>query len=95
MIFERLFGEGEKNDPAARLAGIKKQRSLLDYVAGGEDRLQTELGPRDRNKLSEYLDAIRDIERRLQKAEQQNAELALPALERPRAFPIRTKSTRN
>jgi hypothetical protein len=87
VIFERLFGEGEKNDPATRLAGIKKQRSLLDYVAGGVDRLQTELGPRDRNKLSEYLDAIRDIERRLQKAEQQNAELTLPALERPSGIP--------
>src|SRR5207249_1192512 len=74
----------EKNDPASRLAGIKKQRSLLDYVAGGVDRLQTELGPRDRSKLSEYLDAIRDIERRLQKAEQQNAEQQNAELKLPR-----------
>lgn len=87
VIFERLFGEGETNDPAIRLARIKKQRSLLDYIAGGVDRLETELGPRDRSKLSEYLDAIRDIERRLQKAEQQNAALKLPDLTRPSGVP--------
>ena len=87
VIFERLFGEGGSNDPAIRLARIQKQRSLLDYVAGSVDRLQTELGPRDRSKLSEYLDAIRDIERRMQKAEQQNAEMKLPALERPSGAP--------
>ena len=87
VIFERLFGEGNSNDPAARLDRIEKQRSILDYVAGGIDRLQTGLGARDRSKLSEYLDAIRDIERRLQKAEQQNAEMKLPQMQRPSAMP--------
>ena len=83
VIFERLFGEGDSTDPAARLARLKKQRSILDYVAGSIDRLQTDLGARDRSKLSEYLDAIRDIERRIQKAEQQNAEVKLPEMARP------------
>src|SRR5262245_21457573 len=87
VIFERLFGEGGNTDPASRLAAVKKQRSILDYVAGSIDRLQTDLGARDRGKLSEYLDAIRDIERRLQKAEQQNAEIKLPMVARPTATP--------
>ncbi len=84
VIFERLFGEGDNTDPVARR---NEQRSILDYVAGSIDRLQTELGPRDRGKLSEYLEAIRDIERRIQKTEQQNAELALPKLDRPTGAP--------
>ena len=87
VIFERLFGEGESNDPAGRMKRIEKQRSILDYVAGSVDRLQSNLGARDRGKLSEYMDAIRDIERRLQKAEQQNAEMRLPQMQRPDATP--------
>jgi len=87
VIFERLFGDGEKNDPESRMAALKKQRSILDYVAGSIDRLETNLGARDRGKLSEYLDSIRDIERRIQKAEQQNAELKLPEMERPGGAP--------
>jgi len=87
FVFERLFGEAGTNDPEARLASLKKQRSILDYIAGSIDRLETDLGPRDRSKLSDYLDSIRDIERRIQKAEAQNAELKLPAMERPTAVP--------
>jgi hypothetical protein len=86
-VFERLFGDGENTDPAARLAMLQEQRSILDYVSGSIDRLETKLGKGDRNKLSEYLDAIRDIERRIQKAEQQNAEMKLPAMERPSSAP--------
>jgi len=87
VLFERLFGEGESNDPAARLKAMAEQRSILDYVAGSIDRLETKLGPSDRNKLSEYLEAIRDVERRIQKAEEQNALFNLPPMERPRAVP--------
>jgi hypothetical protein len=89
VVFERLFGEGDSTDPAARLAMLQQRRSILDYVSGRIDRLQTQLGPGDRNKLSEYLDAIRDIERRIQKAEQQNAgnRLQLPLMERPSSIP--------
>lgn len=86
-VFERLFGDGDSTDPAARLAALKEERSLLDYVAGSIDRLQTRLGASDRGKLSEYLDSIRDIERRIQKAEQQSADLKLPPLERPASMP--------
>jgi Protein of unknown function (DUF1552) len=86
-LFERLFGEGESTDPAARRAALKEQRSLLDYVTGSIDRLETKLGSSDRNKLSEYLEAIRDIERRIQKAELQSAEMKLPEMQRPSSIP--------
>lgn len=86
-LFERLFGDGDSTDPAARMARLNEQRSVLDYVAGSIDRLETKLGSRDRNKLSEYLEAIRDIERRIQKAEQQNASVKIPVVERPSAVP--------
>ncbi|MSV29378.1 MAG: DUF1552 domain-containing protein [Bryobacterales bacterium] len=86
-VFERLFGDGESTNPDARREMLKQQRSILDYVAGSIDRLETKLGARDRGKLTEYLEAIRDIERRIQKAEMQSAELRLPAMERPAAAP--------
>jgi hypothetical protein len=87
VVFERLFGDGDTTDPAARLALLQQRRSILDYVAGSVDRLETKLGPADRHKLSEYLDAIRDIERRIQKAEQQNATVRIPVMERPASVP--------
>src|SRR2546423_2740821 len=68
MVFERLFGDGDSTDSATRLAALKEQTSILDYVAGSIDRLETRLGKSDRGKLNEYLEAIRDIERRIQKA---------------------------
>jgi len=86
-IFERLFGDGESTDAAARLAMFERQRSILDYVSGSLARLNGNLGPGDRAKLDEYADAIRDIERRIQKAEQQNAAMKLPVMERPSAVP--------
>ena len=86
-LFERLFGDGDSTDPAARAASLKDRGSLLDFVKGGVDRLETRVGQGDRRKLSEYLDAIRDIERRIQKAEEQNATLKMPALTIPVAAP--------
>jgi hypothetical protein len=86
-IFERLFGDGESTDAAARLALFERQRSILDYVSGSLNRLNGKLGAGDRAKLDEYADAIRDIERRIQKAEQQNASMKLPVMERPTAVP--------
>jgi len=86
-VFERLFGDGGTTDPQTRLKLMKEDRSLLDFVRGDVARLQPELGPRDKNKLEEYLDGIRDIERRIQKAEQQSATMKLPMLERPSGVP--------
>ncbi|HKC85074.1 MAG TPA: DUF1552 domain-containing protein, partial [Blastocatellia bacterium] len=86
-IFERLFGDGESTDAAARLVMFERQRSILDYVNGSLARLNGKLGAGDRAKLDEYADAIRDIERRIQMAEQQNAAMKLPVMERPTAVP--------
>ncbi|MFN0108657.1 MAG: DUF1552 domain-containing protein [Blastocatellia bacterium] len=86
-IFERLFGDGDSTDAAARLAQLNKQRSILDYVNGSLKRLGGTLGKSDQTKLNEYTDAVRDIERRIQKAEQQNATVKLPVMERPTAVP--------
>lgn len=86
-VFERLFGDGENNDPKARLKLMKEDRSILDFVRGDVARLQPGLGARDKNKLSEYLDGIRDIERRIQKAEEQSATVKMPLLERPTSIP--------
>jgi len=86
-VFERLFGEGETNDPAARLKMMKEDRSILDFVRGDVARLEPGLGNRDKSKLAEYLDGIRDIERRIQKAEEQSATMKMPLLERPTEIP--------
>jgi hypothetical protein len=87
VLFERLFGDGDSTDPAARMAALKERGSLLDFVKGSVDRLETRLGQGDRRKLTEYLDAIRDIERRIQKAEEQNATLKMPVINLPVAAP--------
>lgn len=86
-VFERLFGDDDSTDASARLASLNEQRSILDYVAGDVDRLESGLGASDRGKLTEYLEAIRDIERRIQKAEEQNATQTLPVMERPTSIP--------
>jgi hypothetical protein len=87
VLFERLFGDGDSTDPAARLASLQERASILDFVKGGVDRLETKLGSGDRAKLTEYLDAVRDIERRIQKAEEQNATMTMPVMDRPMAAP--------
>ncbi len=86
-VFERLFGDGESTDPADRLKRLRQDRSILDFIRGDVARLEPGLGSRDKSKLDEYLDSIRDIERRIQKAEQQSAGLKLPVMERPSAIP--------
>jgi len=86
-VFERMFGDGETTDPAARLAAMKEQSSILDYITGDVKRLASGLGSADRGKLDQYTDAIRDIERRIQKAEEQNATMKMPVMERPTGIP--------
>ncbi len=85
-VFERLFGSGGTTDPAAWLAARRHDRSLLDMVTAKVARLKDELGPRDRVKLDEYLDAVRDVERRIQMAERQTAR-ELPAMDQPAGVP--------
>ena len=85
-VFERLFGDNDTTDATARLARIKENRSLLDSLTGAVARLQTGLGPADRAKLNEYVDAIRDVERQIQLAEEQSAR-ELQTLDRPVGVP--------
>ena len=69
VVFERLFGDSGSTDPQVRLSRIQRQRSILDFVSDRVATLQVTLGPTDRLRLSEYLDAVRDVERRIQLAE--------------------------
>ena len=87
-VFERLFGTGDTNDPEAWLAARRQDRSLLDMVTAKVSRLSRELGARDRVKLNEYLEAVRDVERRIQLAERQDAK-ELPPMDRPAGVPDR------
>jgi hypothetical protein len=80
MAFESLFGEG--GTPDERLARQKVNRSILDWISKDVARLQKGLGPSDRNRLNQYLDDVREIERRIQRIEKYNASgeaRALPA----------------
>jgi hypothetical protein len=86
-VFERLFGEGDSTDAAARMVRLEHQKSVLDYVTGSLSRLRLRIGAGDKLKLEEYLDAVRDIERRIQRAEEQSATMKLPNIERPSAIP--------
>ena len=85
-VFQRLFGDGDSTAPAERLARLREKRSLLDAVSRDITRLVVDLGKSDRSKLAEYLDAIRDAERRIEMAEQGGAQ-ELPEMERPVGIP--------
>jgi len=86
-VFERLFGDGDSTEPAARLKLMREDRSILDFVREDVARLEPGLGSRDKSKLNEYLDGIREVERRIQKAEEQSATMKMPLLERPSSIP--------
>jgi Protein of unknown function (DUF1552) len=85
-IFERLFGDTGKTDWGAREARMRQHKSILDSVTDKLANLKRELGPQDQNKVNEYTDAIRDVERRIQKAEEQR-DVPLPAMEAPQGVP--------
>jgi hypothetical protein len=85
-VFERLFGASDSTDRAAMLGRIKRNRSILDSVTDELGLLNRGLGARDRSKVSEYLDSVRDLERRIQRAEEQS-DRELPTLVRPAGVP--------
>lgn len=86
VVFERLFGDTGSLDPRARAIRARKDRSLLDSVTSTVARLHRDLGPEDRLKLAQYMDAVRDVERRIQKAEEQG-ERDLPVVDQPVGIP--------
>jgi hypothetical protein len=87
-LFERLFGDSDSTSREARAVRLREKRSLLDYAAQEGQRLRRGLGTRDREKLNQYFEAVRDVERRIEKAEQQGAQ-ELPAVSRPAGIPAR------
>jgi hypothetical protein len=86
-VFERLFGEG--GTPTQRLAQMRKTRSVLDAVTEQMRNLQRTVGPSDRSTVTDYLDGVREIERRIQRAEADGGGASLPTLERPMGIPDR------
>jgi len=84
-VFERLFGDG--GSPAERRAELRKNASILDWVLQDLTGLSRTLGTTDRARVGEYLDTVREVERRIQRAEQQTAATALPDLARPASVP--------
>lgn len=85
IAFERLFGDG--GSASDRQAELRKDASLLDWMSSDIARLQRKLGASDRTKVAEYLDTVREVERRIQKAEKATTESTLPDLDRPIGVP--------
>jgi hypothetical protein len=85
LVFEKLFGEG--GSKADRQAALRKRSSLLDFVKEDMASLKRELGATDREKVDHYLDSIREVERRIQKAEVSVRENPEPDLDRPVGVP--------
>jgi hypothetical protein len=81
LVFEQLFGDG--GSAAQQLAATRTKRSILDSAIGEMSTLQAKLGPRDRSTVSDYLDVLREVERRIQQTEARNAETPLPEYDRP------------
>ena len=76
FVFERMFGVGATAEE--RLARVDEDRSILDGLTQQISRLNGRLGARDRTKLGEYFDAVRDLEQRIAKAESYNSDFAVP-----------------
>src|ERR1700674_5758589 len=85
VLFERLFGDG--GSAADQLAALREDSSMIDFVSEDIAHVQRKLGPGDRNKLSQYLDTVRALERRIQKAEEQMSKSEMPDLNRPIGAP--------
>jgi hypothetical protein len=85
-VFEKLFGDSGSTEGAAREARLRQHKSILDSVSDKLSRLKTELGPGDQVKLDEYTESVRDVERRIQRAEEQG-DIELPVMEQPQGVP--------
>lgn len=85
-VFERMFGTATSTDAKARMSRIERDRSILDFVMGELRQLEGRLGPSDRVSLDEYVESVRDVERRIQKATEQNTR-ELPVVDQPMGIP--------
>ena len=86
VVFERLFGSSDSTDPRVRATRLRQDRSILDSVTARVRQLQRQLGAADNTKVSDYLESLRDVERRILKAEEQSAR-ELPEVDRPVGIP--------
>ena len=86
VLFERMFGSSDSTDPRVRAARLKQDQSLLDSVNERVGQLQRQLGAADNRKVNDYLASLRDVERRIQKAEEQSSK-ELPEVTRPAGVP--------
>jgi Protein of unknown function (DUF1552) len=89
-VFENLFGDNNSTDAKVRLREIRMDHSILDFVTEGVNGLVKTIGASDRGKINDYLDAIRDVERRIQLAEKQSSR-ELPVVDRPVGIPATYK----
>jgi hypothetical protein len=85
-VFEKLFGDSGSTERSAREARLRQHKSILDSVTQKLAGLKRELGPQDQVKVNEYAESVRDVERRIQMAEEQRG-LELPAMEQPQGVP--------
>jgi hypothetical protein len=85
-VFEKLFGDSGSTNPAARQARMRQHKSLLDSVSEKLADLKRELGPQDQIKVDQYTDAVRDAERRIERAEEQST-VELPEIDEPQGVP--------
>jgi hypothetical protein len=85
LVFEKLFGEGGTS--AERRASLRRRASLLDFIKEDMSSLKRELGSVDRGKVDLYLDSVREVESRIQKAESGYGEHPEPDLDRPMGVP--------
>jgi len=85
-VFERLFGDSGSTDAKAREARMQQHKSMLDSVSEKLASLKRDLGPRDQAKVNEYTEAIRDVERRIERAEEQK-DVQLPTIDQPQGAP--------
>ncbi len=85
-VFERLFGDSGSTGHAAREARLRQQASILDAVLDKLLGLRMELGSEDQQLLESYTEAIRNVERRIQRAEEQ-IDLDLPEMAQPEGAP--------
>ena len=85
VVFERLFGDG--GPPERRRADLQRNGSILDWMTADMARLRRELGTPDRTRLTQYLDSVREVERRIQRAEKASAEGITLDLDRPATVP--------
>ena len=88
LVFERLFGRpGTNDDPAARAKRRLYNKSILDFVQDDTRKLKGDLGPTDQRKLEEYLDSVREIEKRIEASEKSTTH-AEPTIDRPAGIPV-------